>query len=180
MKHRAFKIERGARAGNVMLDPVQTRRLRSCKGQALVEFTLVFMLFLVIAWIPTDFGLAFYTSQLAQNASREGARIGAADPTLAVGATSCTLGANCASQPLGSVRREVANRLSSALLSNGVITVTRANESSVGACDGTVTARVQGTYNYFFLGLLNSFGAPLPGTLTVDRVTVMRYEHQLC
>src|SRR5947207_15271412 len=56
------------------------RRLRStARGQALVEFVLVFLLFLVVAWIPTDFGLAFYTGQLALNASREGARIAAAD-----------------------------------------------------------------------------------------------------
>ena len=48
------------------------------KGQALVEFTLCFLLFLVIAWIPADFGLAFYTSQLVGNAAREGARIGSA------------------------------------------------------------------------------------------------------
>lgn len=32
-----------------------------CKGQALVEFTLVFLLVLVVAWIPADFGLAFYS-----------------------------------------------------------------------------------------------------------------------
>ena len=51
-------------------------------GQAVVEFTLVFLLLLVVAWIPVDFGLAFYTSQLAQNASREGARIAAADRKL--------------------------------------------------------------------------------------------------
>lgn len=54
-------------------------KLNSGTGQALVEFTLVFLLFLVVAWIPADFGLAFYTGQLAQNASREGARIAAAD-----------------------------------------------------------------------------------------------------
>src|SRR5512140_2538977 len=50
------------------------------KGQALVEFTLCFLMILVIAWIPADFGLAFYTSQLVGNAAREGARIGAATP----------------------------------------------------------------------------------------------------
>src|SRR6266511_5096378 len=48
------------------------------KGQALVEFTLVFILLLVVAWIPADFGLAFMTGQLASNAAREGARIGSA------------------------------------------------------------------------------------------------------
>ena len=50
------------------------------KGQALVEFTLCFLLLLVIAWIPADFGLAFVSAQLAANAAREGARIGAATP----------------------------------------------------------------------------------------------------
>jgi Flp pilus assembly protein TadG len=44
-------------------------------GQALVEFTLVFMLMLVVAWIPADFGLAFLSGQLALNSSREGASI---------------------------------------------------------------------------------------------------------
>src|ERR1044071_7921416 len=53
----------------------------NCTGQALVEFTLVFLLLIVIAWIPADFGLAFYTGQLALNASREGARIAAAIPS---------------------------------------------------------------------------------------------------
>src|SRR5215471_16568330 len=54
-------------------------------GQAVVEFTLVFLLFLIIAWIPADFGLAFYTGQQAQNAAREGARIAASDPALGSG-----------------------------------------------------------------------------------------------
>ena len=56
--------------------------LTRSSGQAVVEFTLVFLLFLIIAWIPADFGLGFYTAQLAQNASREGARIAASDPAL--------------------------------------------------------------------------------------------------
>src|ERR1051325_2281252 len=72
------------------LVPVLGKSNRS-GGQALVEFTLVFLLFLVVAWIPADFGLAFYTGQLAQNASREGARIAAADRTLLSGTTSCTM-----------------------------------------------------------------------------------------
>ena len=67
------------------------------RGQALVEFTLVFMLLLVVAWIPADFGLAFYTGQLALNASRDGARIGAADPNYSTQVGNCTLPA-CYSQ----------------------------------------------------------------------------------
>ena len=65
--------------------------LTDSRGQAAVEFTLTFLLLLVVAWIPADFGLAFYSSQLAHNAAREGARIAAADLTLASGTTTCTL-----------------------------------------------------------------------------------------
>ena len=57
------------------LDLCSPRRSRNAlailtrsSGQAVVEFTLVFLLFVIIAWIPADFGLAFYTGQQAQNA----------------------------------------------------------------------------------------------------------------
>ena len=93
--------------------------LTRSSGQAVVEFTLVFFIFLVIAWIPADFGLAFYTAQLAQNASREGARIAAADPKLGSGTTSCTM-PSCS----GNILSETAARISSALLPDAIITVT--------------------------------------------------------
>ncbi|HEU4340432.1 MAG TPA: TadE family protein, partial [Candidatus Binatia bacterium] len=54
------------------------RILLNSNGQNLVEFALVFMLLVAVAFIPADFGIAFFTGQLALNASREGARIGAA------------------------------------------------------------------------------------------------------
>ena len=38
--------------------------LTGSSGQAVVEFTLTFLLLLVVAWIPADFGLAFYTGNL--------------------------------------------------------------------------------------------------------------------
>src|SRR5438132_11584924 len=96
--------------------------LTRSSGQAVVEFTLVFLLFLVIAWIPTDFGLGFYTGQLAQNASREGSRIAAADPNLVSG--SCQLGVDCSAAPAGSALKATADRLSAALLPGATITVT--------------------------------------------------------
>ena len=154
-------------------------RRPTSKGQAMVEFVLIFVLFMAIAWIPADFGLAFLTGQLAQNASREGARIGAADPALAAVTTSCTVGTTCNTAPLNSVRREVAERLSSALLSNGIVTVTRNAETTVNVtCDSVVSVRVQGNYNYMFFGLLRYFGVPVPASLAVDRTTVMRWEFQ--
>src|SRR4029450_11267463 len=95
-------------------------------GQAVVEFTLVFLLFLVIAWIPADFGLAFYTGQLAQNASREGARIAAADPTLGSGTLpGVTYTATCTMPSCsGNILSETAARISSALLPGATINAT--------------------------------------------------------
>src|SRR5688572_33183067 len=85
------------------------------KGQALVEFTLVFILLIIVAWIPADFGLAFYTSQIAQNAVREGARIAAADAALVATDTSCGPPlSSCFSA--GNIFNETAARLPAALM----------------------------------------------------------------
>lgn len=152
-------------------------------GQAVVEFTLVFLIFLVIAWIPADFGLAFYTAQLAQNASREGARIAAADPKLGSGTppgdtwtASCTM-PSCSGNILG----ETAARISSALLPGAIITVTLDPDSVPPAtpkCDRNVTVNVAGTYNYFLYRLLGALGITVPDTLNIERSTSMRWEHQ--
>jgi Flp pilus assembly protein TadG len=157
--------------------------LTRSSGQAVVEFTLMFLLFLVIAWIPADFGLAFYTGQLAQNASREGARIAAADLTLASGAipgepwtTSCTM-PSCS----GKILSETAARISSALLPSAVIQVTLDADSVPPAtpkCDRNVTVTVSGTYHYFFYQLLGALGNTIPDTLNIVRSTSMRWEHQ--
>src|SRR5918992_5313658 len=89
-------------------------------GQAIVEFTLVFVLLLVLAWIPADYGLAFFTGQIAQNASREGARLAAANRTNPAGTTSCVLPCTAAT----GILRATADRMSSALLPGGVVTLT--------------------------------------------------------
>src|SRR5678816_4715240 len=70
-------------------------RLTQSSGQALVEFTFTFLILLIVAWIPADFGLAFYTGQIAQNAAREGARIAATERSLVSGSTSCTMPSCC-------------------------------------------------------------------------------------
>jgi Flp pilus assembly protein TadG len=157
--------------------------LTRSSGQAVVEFTLVFMLFLVIAWIPADFGLAFYTGQLAQNASREGARIAAADPKLGSGTlpgvtwtTTCTM-PSCS----GNILSETAARISSALLPGAIITVTLDPDSVppvLPKCDRNVTVTVSGTYNYFFYQFLRAMGNTIPDTLNIVRSTSMRWEHQ--
>lgn len=143
-------------------------------GQALVEFTIIFILLLVLAWIPTDFGLAFYTGQLAQNAAREGARIAAVDPDLPSQSGNCTL--PCAAQSADSVLGATAARLSSALLPGAAITVTYPVGGTT--CNQMVRVEVAGNYNFFFYRLMNLFGAPVNPVLNISRATEMRWEHQ--
>jgi hypothetical protein len=150
-------------------------RSHNMKGQAVVEFTLVFVLLLVIAWIPADFGLAFFSSQLAANASREGARIGAADPSYSTQVGNCTLPA-CFSLADGTILKETANRLSSALLPGAIITV---DPLSGPSCNQLVQVRVEGTYNFFFYQLLHLMGITTNlNTQSITRETSMRWEHQ--
>ena len=153
------------------LVPVLGKSNRSA-GQALVEFTLVFLLSLVVAWIPADFGLAFYTGQLAQNASREGARIAAADRNLLSGTTSCTM-PSCS----GNIFTETAARISSALLPGATITLSL--DADTGAnCNRMVAVTVSGTYKFFFYQLLGWFGATNLNNTAITRQTRMRWEPQ--
>ena len=130
------------------LDLCSLRRSRNAltrsSGQAVVEFTLMFLLFLVIAWIPADFGLALYTGQLAQNAAREGARIAVSDPTLASGTTSCTM-PSCS----GNIFQQTAARISAALLPGATIKLNLEADTGVN-CNRMVTVEVSGKYHYFF------------------------------
>lgn len=147
--------------------------LTRSSGQAVVEFTLTFLILLIVAWIPADFGLAFYTGQLAQNAAREGARIAAADSTLVSGTTSCIM-PSCT----GNIFKETSARLSSALLPAATITMNLDPDTPTN-CNRMVTVTVSGTYNFFFYQLLRWFG--VSGNLDntpITRQTRMRWEAQ--
>jgi Flp pilus assembly protein TadG len=164
-------------AQQVGRDVIFTKRFRANnKGQAVVEFTLVFILLLVVAWIPADFGLAFYTGQLALNASREGARIAAADPNLAAQTGSCTLPA-CYSYAEGTILKETAERISSALLPGATITVTYPLAGGT-VCNEQLNVTVTGNYTYSFFRLLQFFGVPVPLSVQIVRSTEARWEHQ--
>jgi Flp pilus assembly protein TadG len=145
-------------------------------GQAVVEFTLVFLLFLAIIWIPADFGLAFYTGQLAQNASREATRIAAADPNLSNG--SCNM--PCSSAPAGTALKAAADRMSQALLSGALITVTLEPVNGTN-CNRLAEVSISGNYNYFFYRLLQALGvspSSISDPVNIQRTTKMRWEHQ--
>ena len=54
------------------------RKLRKTEaGQALVEFTMILPIFLLLLFALVDFGRGFYTWLIVTNAAREGARIAA-------------------------------------------------------------------------------------------------------
>lgn len=140
------------------------------RGQAAVEFTLAFILLLIIAFIPADFGLAFYTGQLALNASREGARIAAAEKN--PGAASCNMPCSTSN----TVLRATAKRLSSALLPGAQVSL-----SISGSCPlQMVTVSVSGNYNFFYYKVFRLLGQAMPSSANVVRSTTMRWEHQSC
>src|SRR6266550_5871505 len=135
------------------LRPAQSTMRVCCdnnRGQALVEFTLCFILLLVIAWIPADFGLMFYTGQLAQNAAREGARVAVADPTLSTATQSCTMPCGSGAEILQQIAKRLANGISSNTQS-----ITIENLGAVSTCDRVVRVTITGTYYPFFYRMLN-------------------------
>ena len=149
---------------------------RFSTGQALVEFTLVFIIIVIVAWIPADFGLAFYTGQIAQNAVREGARIAAADPKLVAATNTC-------GPPLsscfgfGNIYNETAVRLPSALMgATTSITVSYPAAGSAG-CNQLVSVSVSGKYPFFFYKVLRFIGINVT-VPSIQRSTSMRWEHQ--
>jgi Flp pilus assembly protein TadG len=127
--------------------------IRRCRGQAIIEFTLMLPIILVIVGGLTDLGLALYASISTQNAVREGARLAAA------GASS------------GTVVSEVTSRIASiGQLTN--ISVASPTTGSMSACAGqqSVTVTATGTYHFAFLKYINF------DTLSISRSATMRNE----
>ena len=56
---------------------------RDEKGQALVEFTLLVPIFLILLFAIVDFGMGFHSWITVTNSAREGARLGAVQATTA-------------------------------------------------------------------------------------------------
>ncbi|MFN8629541.1 MAG: TadE/TadG family type IV pilus assembly protein [Chloroflexota bacterium] len=127
------------------------RRRRRSEGQSLVEFALVFPIFILVLAGIIDFGLGMYSYMTIQNASREGAR-------LAV--TNCTK-TNC----LAAIQtRTVAN--SNGLLAAGNVSVTCyvGQTTTTEACTASTagdSVKVGVSYNYQMIWPL-TFGTQIP------------------
>ena len=136
---------------------------RRSNGQSIVELTLIIPLVLATLYIPADFGIAFFTAQMVQNATREAARIGASmNPFVAA-----------------TVENEATKRLPDGKFVTASVSASL-NGSSTSTCMRRVVVTVSGSYNLFWYRLLNLM---LPGTVTdtslpITRSTAMRYDSQ--
>jgi hypothetical protein len=140
-----------------------TYKRRRSKGQSIVELTLLMPLVLATLYIPADFGVAFFTAHLVQNATREAARIGASmNPFVAE-----------------SIENEAIKRLPTWKFVASSVSA-NLNGSSTSTCMRRVVVSVSGSYNIFWYRLLNLFmpGAVVDTSLPITRNTAMRYDSQ--
>jgi Flp pilus assembly protein TadG len=173
-----FKHPRFART---LIERTARRSKRARSGQALVEFTLVFMLLLVIAWIPADFGLAFLTGQLSLNAAREGARIAAASNPIdeaEAAAETCKRVSMALFRDPGSDSGISCAPYSRARVSVEFPVAPPGAPTGWGSCNQQVEVTVTGDYNYTFYRFLGFFGVPIEPSVRIERSTKMRWEHQ--
>jgi Flp pilus assembly protein TadG len=136
---------------------------RCSNGQSIVELTLIVPLVLAILYVPADFGIAFFTAQMVQNATREAARIGASmNPFVA-----------------GTVENEATKRLPGGKFVISSVSATL-NGSSTSTCMRRVAVSVSGNYSLFWYRLLNLLlpGAVTDTSLPITRSTAMRYDSQ--
>jgi hypothetical protein len=137
---------------------------RRSKGQSIVELTLLTPLILAALYIPADFGIAFYTAHLVQNATREAARIGASmnpfDKT--------------------TVETEATNRLPTGrfVVTSPVSADLDGDDTST--CMRRVRVTVTGEYSPFLYQLINLVvpGASVSTTISITRSTAMRFDSQ--
>lgn len=139
------------------------------KGQSLVEITLITPLLLVALYIPVDFGVSLFVSNLTQTAAREGARIGSGlqksgDPP------DMYYSSNAAE----TVKNEVFNQLP-AYLNNKKVTV---NFYSGTDCMEFVEVTAEGNYNFFMYQLMRLFGGSAPDSMQISRTTQMHFNYQ--
>src|SRR2546430_15477809 len=110
------------------------------RGKNIIELPLIPPLLLLAVYIPADFGIAFYTGSLTQNAAREGARIGSrlqksgSPPNLTF-----------SSPQANTVKTAVFNRLPG-YLTNKSVTVKFYDGT---ACMEFIEVTAQGNYNFF-------------------------------
>jgi Flp pilus assembly protein TadG len=136
---------------------------RDSEGQSIVELTLLVPIILVALYVPADFGVAFFTAHLVQNATREAARIGAS--------------MNPFNQT--TVENEVSKRLPTGRFTVSSVSA-NLNGSETSTCMRRVLITVSGSYDLFLYQLTNLVvpDAISDTTIPITHSTAMRYDSQ--
>jgi Flp pilus assembly protein TadG len=127
---------------------------RAERGTALIEFTLILPMLLVMTVAAVDFGRAFFVKNVVAQAAREGVRL-----------------------------RAVSSSADSALVRDRVLTVANASNVTVQdlAITGPdaqkqVKVTVTAEFNWIFPGVFNLFGATFTNPMSLTGEAVMRNE----
>jgi TadE-like protein len=143
--------------------------ISNCRGQSIVEISLITPLLLVALYVPFDFGVAFFVAQLTQNAVREGARV-------------ASITTDLDNTKAGNVANNVYANLPEWLVSGSPatkdVTVTLYATGGAIDCVQVVEVKARGTYNFFWYRLIGFLGLTPPAPVEITRTTRMRYEKQ--
>lgn len=143
-----------------MLRPGFLRKFLNRKGQSIVELSLITPIVLIALYVPADFGIAFLTAHLTQNAVREAARIGASkDPF-----------------DSAAIQSEALSRMPAGLTSKTATATLW--DSGTADCARFVEVTGEGQYNYFLYQIIRLFGFNVSNTQLITRTARMRYEFQ--
>jgi Flp pilus assembly protein TadG len=152
--------------------------IKDRKGQSIVEISLITPLLLVALYVPADFGIAFFTAHLTQNAAREGARIAAISPECGT-STPCVITVTESSCPgANPIVQEVCSRLPARLAAP--ISIKTTLSGNLGdTCMRMVKVEVSGKYNFFLYQIIRLIGVTLTNNDTsITRAAELRYELQ--
>lgn len=141
------------------------RSLFNCKGQSIVEITLMTPIILIALYVPFDFGMTIFTGHLTQNAVRDGARMASSTDSMT----------NAKAVALATT---IYGNLPPNLISGSTTKRVTVNYYSDANCAENVEVTAQGTYNFFWYKLMRLMGMNPPNDLAITRTTKMWYDHQ--
>ena len=128
-------------------------RMAQC-GTALIEFTLILPLLLIMTVAAVDFGRAFFVKNVVSQAAREGVRLRAVS----------------SSADNGLVRARVLQVANAANVTVSQLAIVGPDASR------QVTVTVTAEFNWIFPGVFNLFGANFTNPMTLTGEAVMRNE----
>ena len=146
--------------------------VRNRKGQSIVEITLITPLLLIALYIPADFGIAFFVTNIMTTAARDGARVGSVSGKS--GGSGSNL--NFTTNDAATVRDAVVAGLPSYITGRSV--TVKFYEDTPANCLEFVEVTTSGSYSFFFYQLLRLFGATVNNPVTLTRTVQMPYRNQ--